>query len=153
HDEGARDGEQALLATGERAGELAAALAEEGKAAIDAVDRLALVGARDRVATEDEVVVHGHLREQAAGLREGADSQAHELVGPAPRDISTVERDAARGGREIAERGLEQRRLAGAVGPDDADDRAVGHAERCRLEDLELAVAGTDALKLQHRRS
>ena len=136
----------------ERAGELAAAVAEQGKAGVDLVDRVTLVGARDGVAAEHEVVVHGHLREQPARLGEVADPQAHDLVGPAPRDLATVEHDAAREGREIAERGLEQRGLAGAVGPDDADDRAVGNPERSRLEDLELAVPGANALKLEHRR-
>src|SRR5262249_47342442 len=132
---------------------LAAPLAEKRKTSIDAVDRVALVGARDRVAAEHEVLVHGHLREQAARLREVADAQADDLVRPASRDISTVERDAPRGGHEIAERRLEKRRLAGAIGTDDADDRAVGHPECRRLDDLELAVAGTDALKLEHRYS
>ena len=73
--------------------------------------------------------MHAHLREQPSRLREVPDPEAHDLVGPAPGDLAAVEDDAARAGHEIAEGRLEQRRLARAVGPDDADDGAVGNLE------------------------
>src|SRR6266545_467265 len=149
-DEGARDGEEPLLAPGETARELAAPVAEHGKASVDLVDGLALGGARDRVAAEHEIVLHRHLREEPSRLGQVADPATHDLVGPAPRDVAAVEDDAARGGREIAERRLEQGGLARAVGPDDAHDRPVGDLERGRLDDLELAVAGANRLKLEH---
>ena len=99
-DEGARDGEQALLAPGQRAGCLAAAVAEQWKAGVDVVDRVALVGARDGVAAEHEVVVHGHLREQPARLGEVADPQRMISSGRRPaisRPSSTMR--PAKGGR------------------------------------------------------
>src|SRR6266536_139642 len=148
-DEGPRDGEEPLLSSGEAARELAAPVAEDGKASVDLIDGLALGGARDRVAAEHEIVLHGHLREEPSRLGQVADPEAHDLVGPAPRDVAAVEDDAARGGREIAERGLEQGGLARAVGPDDAHDRPVRDLEGGRLNDLELAVAGAHRFKLE----
>src|SRR4029450_12047778 len=95
-------------------------LPEEGEARVDALDGPALLRARARVAAPHQVVVHRHLREEAAGLGEVADAQAHDLVGPAARDLASVEHDAAGPRSQVAEGGLEQGGLARAVGPDGA---------------------------------
>ena len=56
--------------------------------------------------------------------------ELHDHVGPAAGDVPAVELDPAE--RRLVEAGehVEERRLAGAVGADDRDDRALGHAGR-----------------------
>src|SRR6202030_3365790 len=59
--------------------------------------------------------------------------------------------DAALEGRQVAEDGLQQGRLSGAIGPDDAHDLARADIERDLVQDLQAAVAGAHALDGKHQ--
>ena len=71
----------------------------------------------------------GHRREQADVLERPRHAQRRDLVRPRAGDVRAVELDLAQ--RRLVEAGehVEERRLAGAVGPDDRDDRALGDLE------------------------
>ena len=77
-------------------------------------------------------------------------------VGAAPhrrqaRDVPAAEADAAAVEREIAGDQVEQRRLAGAVRPDDAERLALVDVERDRVGDLEGAEALRQAFEFEDR--
>ena len=103
------------------------------------------------VAAHPQVLAHRHVGEQAAVLRHEADAAVQDLVG-----AQAVERLARRSSRvprprrqETADH-LEERRLAGAVRPDDAigpvrlDARATarsGCRARCRSRRRRLSIS------------
>jgi hypothetical protein len=67
-----------------------------------------------------QVFQHRHAREDAAALRRLRDAQPRDLVGRHRGDVVAVEQDLARAGARPAEDRHHQRRLAGAVGADQA---------------------------------
>ena len=97
--------------------------------------------------------MHGHVREEAAGLGHEARPEPQDLVGAEPDQALVLEGDAAAEGGEIAEDRLEEGRLARPVGPDHADDGAGRDLERHALEDLEPAVARAELSDLEHQAS
>src|SRR5207237_9990976 len=157
--ERARDGHHLLLATRHRARRLAAALAEDGKQRVDALERAGHArGIALRVGAHLEVLEHRHLREDDAALRHIGEAAAQDEVGPHAGDLLAVEDHTALARAEEADDRLERRRLAGAVGPDNADNLARVHLERDILQDVHLAVAGGEPVRdeqrgLRHRRA
>ena len=67
-------------------------------------------------------------------------------------DVAPVEGDGARRRVDQAGDGLEEGRLAGAVGAEDGDHLAFLHLEVDAEQDLHTAVAGVDAPTGQQRR-
>ena len=74
--------------------------------------------------------------------------EAADLVGPQAVDALAVEQDLAAGRAEAAADQVEQRRLAGAVGPDDGDALARRHGQVGAADDLGLAEGLAQVLQL-----
>src|SRR5690606_12190382 len=103
------------------AGLLVALLEQRRKHVVDPVQRRREV-VLAREGAHLEVLLYGERGEHVLFLRHEAQPARHELVGQRVRDLVAREGDASRGDFEEAENGLERRRLAGAVGPDDYTD-------------------------------
>src|SRR6185312_12179920 len=69
-----------------------------------------------------------------------ADAATRELERRHRRDVVAGERDAARRRADLAENAVEERRLARAVGADDADDLARADAEADAVDGPDRAV-------------
>ena len=68
-----------------------------------------------------DVVEHRHVGQDAQVLERPADAETGDAVGPHADDGAALETDFSLGRRDEAADQVEQRRLAGAVGPDQAD--------------------------------
>ena len=89
------------------------------------------VACRIDVAAHLQVLAHRHGREDVVLLRHVGEAAPADVAGGKPGDVGALQLDAAAARAEQAGDGLEQRRLAGAVRADDADDLAR-HAPRNR---------------------
>ena len=96
---------------------------------------------------QKEVLRHRELAEEERGLVGAAQAHADALVGRQRGDVLAEEAHGARGGREVAGDGVEQRGLAGAVGADQRAALARGDRERDVLDRLERAERAGDALE------
>src|SRR5690606_16303159 len=86
--------------------------------------------------------------ERALDLEGAPHPQARAGVGLQPVDAAAVERHlAAR--LDVAGEGVEERRLAGAVGADEAQDGALVERERHAVDGHQAAEAYRDALSLE----
>src|SRR3546814_17063057 len=88
-----------------------------------------------------QVLRDRHLAEHVVDLRHIADAAAHDAVGSPAGDVAAVEADRAAAQAEQSEDRLQRRRLAGPVGPDDADDLAPSHGEVDAVQDVGAAIA------------
>src|SRR5262249_4002570 len=79
-----------------------------------------------------------------------ADPHLHDAMGRQPGDLRAVEQDATRWWLEHAHDGLERRRLAGAIAPQQRDGLSGVDGERDVLQDVAQAVIPVDALDAQH---
>src|SRR3954471_10145334 len=101
------------------------------------------------LAGDEQVLLDRQVVEQLDRLE-----RAHE---PAPRshvraqagDVVSVERDAAARGRVIAGERVDRRRLAGAVGADQADDLARGHLQVDVVDRGDPAVGDAQGVDVQ----
>src|SRR5437588_5814403 len=82
-------------------------------------------------------------------LRHVADAGADALVTGSTADVAAVEADLALPCRQLADDGLHQRGLAGAVAPQHGDAAAPGNAEVDVEQDLAAAIAGVEMLDVQ----
>src|SRR5439155_1112656 len=99
-----------------------------------------------------EVLVHRELGKDVRPLRHVPDPQPLERVRRQALDLATVEDDPTLTRVEEAEDRLEQRRLPGAVRPDDAGDAALRDGHSKVVQDVDpLDVSGDDALELEQR--
>ena len=94
-----------------------------------------LVDARDarpaRVpAAHEEVLLHAEIAEDAPVFRHPAHSEAGDLVGRLPSQLTAVEADRPAGDVHQAHHGLERGGLAGAVPAQERDHLAFARAER-----------------------
>ena len=90
-------------------------------------------------------------REDVVGLRHEADALGDQVVGPLVGDVLALERHRAGADLHQAEQRLEQRRLAGAVGADDADQLVLLAVEVGAVEDVHPGqVAGDQVVGAQH---
>ena len=108
---------------------------------------------RRGVGADLEVFEHAHPAEQPPPLGHQDDAALDDRGAAASVWIGrAVERDGA-GGRPVqAHDRPHQRRLAGAVRPDQRDDLALLDLQRDVPERLHVAVVGIDAADLEHRR-
>ena len=139
--ERARDLEPPLVAVGEvvRVLVVAAAEAAELEQLVGLLPRGALLAlqrrrlehrAQDpalqpRVHADEHVLERGHALEEADVLERAPDAALGDRVRRLAGDVVAVEDDLARGRLVDAGEHVEERRLAGAVRPDQADDRAA----------------------------
>ena len=169
--QGAGDLEAALLTVGQRAGQLVGLgrepnLAQQLHAAAGAVaflldlprhpeHRRQRARLLPRLDADLDVLEGGQRREQPDVLERARDAEVVDLVGLLAQDAG--EAVAGPGGHEhlpllrgvdAGER-VEQRRLAGAVGPDDGQDLAAGHRHRDVVEADDAAEAQGDVLDVE----
>ena len=111
---------------------------------------------RDRVAHLDppfardrDRLLHRQAGEEA-GVLEGP---AQPGAGPAVRaeggDVGVTQEDLAAVRGEVARQQIEERRLAGAVGADDADDLAAGHLDRHVVDGPDATEADRYAVRAE----
>ena len=105
--------------------------------------------ARDAAHGEEEIVPDREVAEQQRRLVGAPQSHADAVVGRHLGDVLAEEAHAARGRREVAGDDVEQRRLAGAIGPDHRPPLARRHRERDVLDGAQRAECPRDALELE----
>ena len=87
------------------------------------------VGRGADIGADDHVLQHGHAREGAHDLKGAADAEPADRMRLQADQVRSRKADAAGIGAEKSVDDVEQRRLAGAVRPDDAVDRAFRDGE------------------------
>ncbi len=107
--------------------------------------------ARAAVAPEQYVLLHAHAAEQRKILEGAANAQVGDAVTRQALERLTIEHDRA--ALEVVQPGqaVEQRRLSGAVGADQADDLARVHVEGNAVEGDDTAEAHADVQDGQKR--
>src|SRR4029079_19377031 len=78
-------------------------------------------------------------------------AEAADVVRRQPRDVAALEQDGAGVGAQMAGDQVEQRGLAGAVGPDDGGDLALGHAHAGVVDGQEAVEGFAQAADLEHQ--
>jgi hypothetical protein len=91
------------------------------------------------------------VREQAEPLQGARDAEAGELVRPDPAQRPALPGDLPGVRSDEAADDVEQRGLAGAVGPDEAEHLAVADVERHGVEGLEAAERDADVAHTEQR--
>ena len=142
-----------LLAAGQDLGRPRAALAQDREHLEHLLDPpLDLLAVGQDVAAHADVLPDRHVGEQALVLRHEADAAAQDLVGAQACELLALERHAAAPRRQLAADHAQQRRLAGAVGADDAIAAVRLDAERKPGQDVGPgAIAGGHVHNLEQR--
>src|SRR3954468_20475877 len=78
---------------------------------------------------KDEIVAHRQFREYLQQLEGAADPETIEIRWPLSGNELAVDPDLARARHQLAEDAVEQRRLAAAIGTDEAENLALLHVE------------------------
>ena len=147
------DDEHLDLPSAQGGSELAAALAEDR----EVVEHLAHVGGdpgpvTPRVGADLEVLLDGHRGVHVLSLGDLGEAPLHDLVRPPVVDGLALELDGAVPDRKEPGDGLQQRRLAGTVPPEEGHDLPLGHRHVDPAQDLHLAVSGRDTLNRKQLR-
>src|SRR5712692_2538510 len=149
--EAATDGEHLLLAARQRSRELVAAGGEDGEQLEDAAEVVVPPLARARrQRTHLEVLHHGHGAEHLAPLGDVRDAEPGARVGRDAQEVAAVVEDVAGHGSHRSRDGLEERGLAGAVGPHDGHELSLADLERDLLECAETAVGDAQRPNFEH---
>ena len=144
-------GQHLLLAAGERAGQLPAALLQTGEQLVDPLEvlldlRLVLA----QVCADLQVLHHRQVRKDPAPLGAHGDAGRDDLVDGLAQQLLAVPEDGPGAGLHQAGDGAQGGGLAGAVGADQRDDLAVGHLQRDAPEGLDAAVADMEVFDFKH---
>ena len=107
------------------------------------------IGLEVRVAPELDVVEHRHAAKQRDILKAAPQSHLGALRCRHARDVLALEAHVAGAGSVETRNGIEERSLAGTVGPDDGRDGTRCHAEAHIAERTHAAKAQRDAVDLQ----
>ena len=147
----AGDGEHLLLAAGQRAGGLARPLGEPRKQSEDAVAVFRASGAGARQHGADvEILLNRQRRKNLTSLRHLADAEiADAMAWPAGYVRAAKADPPAQLALHAGERANE-RRLAGAIGADDGDDRALRDLKRHAVKRLDVAVEYVEIFDGEH---
>jgi len=113
---------------------------EQGEHRVDALAQ----PAAQTVTREREVLAHGELGEDVLGLRHEGQAFADEAMGGAAGDVAALEPDGSGGNRHQPRHGLDQGRLAGAVGSEQSDDLAGLDAKRGLANDRQIGLVARD---------
>ena len=87
------------------------------------------VAAAARMRADEDVVDHRQVPEQGEVLKRAADADAGNAVRRAPQDAASLEEDVAGGRRVEPAQAVEERRLAGSVRADEAENLSVPEIE------------------------
>ena len=115
------------------------------------VPGVALALAAAEAGRGDEVLEHRHAGRTAAGSGRSGRCQPAAPVRRQRRDVAAVEHDAPGVGAHVAADQVEQRGLARAVGPEDAERLAGLDGQRDVVGDLQCAVGLADAIQGKDR--
>ena len=148
--ERAREGEDLLLATRERAAAAVEQCFQPREGVDDALHRLRFGLARIAAPRQAQVLERAQGRQDAAALRHVADAHACAAVSGQACHVHTVHADAPAAGGQQAGQGLEQRRLAHAVVADDADRLALQHLQRHAVQHGHMAVPSAKFGDFEH---
>src|SRR5437773_1758038 len=96
---------------------------------------------RAAVDADHDVLEHGQRREEGEVLERPPDAELRDPMGRQPEDRTAVEADITLVGRGEAAQAVEERRLAGAVRADEADDLPRVHVEGDGVEREDAAEA------------
>src|SRR5262249_28473035 len=107
---------------------------------------LAVIGGQCAVFEQRE------LAERPRDLERARDALVADGVRGQPADFLAREADRTRGQGQVAGDQVERRALAGAVGPDEAEDLALTHVEGHLIDRKESPEALAEPLDCQHRR-
>ncbi|EGE57986.1 hypothetical protein RHECNPAF_3500035 [Rhizobium etli CNPAF512] len=149
--QGAADRQHLLFAARKRAAALGVTFLETRKERKDLLDVLGEVFEIVEAGAHLKVFQHRHAREDAASLRRLRDAQARNLVCRHLGDIAALEDDRALASLWAAADRHHQRRLAGAVGADQADDLALVDLDIDAGQCTDIAIIGFDAVHLKER--
>ncbi|MGD1066509.1 MAG: hypothetical protein ABR975_06810 [Vulcanimicrobiaceae bacterium] len=100
---------------------------------------------RGRLQSEREVLDDAELRKERRGLKRARETESRALVCPQPGHVASEQPYLTGGTRQFAGDDVEEGRLSGAVGPEDAAPLAVRDRERDVLQDAQAAEALGDA--------
>src|SRR3954464_1336261 len=100
---------------------------------------------------KDQVLAHGEFRKDLQQLKRAADAELVEIAWPHAGHRATIEMHLAAGRPKLAEDAIEQRGLAAAVRPDDAEDLALVHLERDAVDRMNAAETLRDIADVEHR--
>jgi hypothetical protein len=114
-------------------------------------DRAEDARARVRPRGRHDVLLHRHVQEQAERLERACDPARGDLVRLEPEQRLVLEEDVAVVRPVHAGDEVEERRLAGAVRADDADDLTLGDVQVEILDHGEPAEALRDVPQLEHQ--
>ena len=102
---------------------------------------------------DQHVVERRGITEERRRLERAREAETRDLVRLQRRDVVAVEHDASARCRQRAADHVEERRLAGAVRPDDAGDRSGGDREVDLVNGAESAERLAEPMRLeQHHR-
>jgi hypothetical protein len=146
HHERAGERDDLPLAARQRPGALPAPLGQQREQLADGGEPLPPpLGAQEEA--HAEVVLDRECAEHVARLGHVADAARDQPVGGQRRDVLAGERHRAAPHRHQPEHRLDERRLAGAVRPDHADDLAVVEGQVAAVQDVDAGqVAGDEVV-------
>jgi len=98
---------------------------------------------------EQAVLEHGEGREEVGDLERPGQPQRGAPVRRHPGDVALEEADGARRHRQLARDEIEERRLAGAIGPDERAPLARAHGQRDAVDGAEPAERLRDRIEPQ----
>jgi hypothetical protein len=110
-------------------------------------------GGAAAVAADLDIVEHRHAVEQRHVLEGATDADLRDAVARAPQDRLAFEQDVTAVWRVEPAEAVEERRLAGAVGTDQAGDLAGKNVERHAIESHDAAEADRDIAHAEQRRA
>src|SRR5438445_148074 len=150
HHQGHRHREHLSLAARERSGPGAPALGEHGEEVDDGPGPLVRCSG-SRPGADREVLRDAERREHVRLLGHVAEAARDDAPGAGARDVGAAQRDAAGARANEPGQRLQQRRLPGAVRPDDGDQLTVVDAKRETMQDVAVAIAGRKLVHLEER--
>src|SRR5262245_38066352 len=103
------------------------------------------------LAGKNEIVAYRKLRENLQQLKCPADAETIEVAGPHSGCGLAVDQDFARGRPQLAKNTVKQRRLSGAVRPDNPEDFPVTDLERYAVDGGDAAESLAKIRNCKHR--
>src|SRR6516164_3873743 len=97
-----------------------------------------------------EVFIDGQSWKDLAAFGNLPDAKITDAMARPAQDIFAAKYHPAAGGSVHARERANERRLPGAVGADDRDDRAIFDIERYAIERLHVAIEDVELFDMQH---
>jgi len=149
----ARDREHLLLAARERPARLVAPLPQDGEVGVHLLEQRLATGGRDPGTVEpgSQIFEHREQAEDPSLLRHPGDAEPGQPVRRHALQVASFEGDPAGGAPRHPHDGLERRRLAHTVAPEESDDLARAHLNRHAVKHVGFAVVRVDVFEDQHQ--